>query len=601
MVSTIPATSSLSPDPAAGHALEIFAGLTARTSTVVGGGGGGTCIHELGHAFGVTHEHQSPNPDRNRFIRVNKQYITDDGQQWYVQRHPGNFITHGYDLNSVMHYSSTMYKKGPGGTYTILFPELTHGGSYYYHVREVSIEHKCQDQCKHFPTTCENDGYLTKVEGKCGCVCITGLDPATGCKNVYRHDPPGLVFPGGQYALPALKDGCPDGTFLTGSRKHYNSGRNEKSFTFTLKGEVNEDLVEENFCVSNAPENDFVWPEGNYCIYRKGGSCPKGFFTEGSVKYDDQPSDTSPNTATGELPDGEYGDDTKYQYCCKDTGFDDDYFYFPSRRPFALIKRRDQKCQKVRGMHLKVQTLTVGNSAVDDKTDALLEGDNPVYQVAKNNASYSTQYCVYKPAMIDCGGVYDLDSSNPEITLSSPDDVELECFWLFKAPPGERLSLDFTEFDIAGFTGACKDDLIVRYVRQGQPGRSFCGRTHDKTIISINNTLHIQLSTYSGYKSRFTAKVKLIQNEDLCYKREDRGMTYDGDINFTRDFEPCLPWHEMTHCEAHPFNTNIYNTLLTGNECRAPDQGAAFQPWCYTDKKFCKRNYCDVCLKGKMI
>ena len=298
----------------------------------------------------MLHEQQSPNPDRNRFIRVNPQYIIDDGQQWYVQRHPGNFISHGYDINSVMHYSPSYYRKPPGKTFSYLFSDLLHGGSTFYHIREVSIEHMCQDQCKDFPVACENDGYLTKVDGKCGCMCISGLDPATGCKTIYRHDPPGLEFPGGQYALPAHADGCPDETFMAGSRKHCTAGRNDKSAKFSLKTDLTSDMVEENFCVRNLPTNDVVWPEGNYCIYRKGGSCPTGFFFEGSVKYGDQPTDSKPNSQAGELPDGDYGADTKYHYCCKNSGFDDDILFFPSRKPFVLIKRRGEKCQKVRGM-----------------------------------------------------------------------------------------------------------------------------------------------------------------------------------------------------------------------------------------------------------
>ncbi|RUS76836.1 hypothetical protein EGW08_015408 [Elysia chlorotica] len=562
---------------------------------------GGTCVHELGHALGMLHEQQSPNPDRNRFIRINPQYITDDGQQWYVQRHPGNFISHGYDINSPMHYSPSFYSKGPKKAFSYLFHDLDHGGGFYYHTREVSIEHKCQDQCKDFPVTCENDGYLTKVDGKCACMCIPGLDPATGCKKVYRHDPPGLEFPGGQYALPAHNGGCPDDSFVTGSRKHFSNGHNDISAKFSLKADISNDMVEENFCVKNSPSNSIVWPEGNYCIYRKGGSCPDGFFFEGSVKFDDQPTDSKPNSQAGELPDGEYGADTKYHYCCKNSGFDDDVLFFPSRKPLVLIKLSDQKCQKVRGMHLEVNTLTLGNSVTNGTSEAALEGYHPVSDGKETSEAISIKYCAYKPAMIDCGGVYELDPSKTEITFSSPDDVELECFWLVKAPKGQRLALDFTEFDISGFSGMCKDDLIVRYSRQGQPGKRYCGNRYEKTIVSLNNTIHITLSTYSAYKSRFTAKVRLIQDEDLCYKRGDRGLTYDGDINFTRNFEPCLPWHEMTHCEAHPFKTDIYNTLLSGNECRTPDQANAFQPWCYTDKQFCTRNYCDVCLIGKLV
>ncbi|GFS20624.1 metalloendopeptidase [Elysia marginata] len=486
---------------------------------------GGSCVHELGHALGVLHEQQSPNPDRNRFIRINPQYITDNEYQWYEQKLPGNFISYGYDISSPMHYSTTFYRKGPGKTFTHLFPELKEGGNFYYHVREVSIEHKCQDQCKGFPVTCENDGYLTKVDGNCRCRCIPGLDPDTGCKTIYKHDFSGLKFPGGQYALPAHTDGCPNGSFKLGSRKHFNNGGNDRSAKFAVKTDVTANMVEESFCVSNTSNNRITWPEGNYCIYRVGGACPEGFFSEGSVKYDDQPTGSNRNSHTGELPDGIYGEDTKYQYCCKNTGFNDDILFFPSRKPFVLIKRRDERCQNVQGMHLEVNTLTVGNlvNKNNSETDAAIEGDHPIDKIIGTSEAYSMKYCVYKPAMMNCGDVFELDSSKKEVTFSSPDDVELECFWLVKAPKGQRVALDFTEFDISGFPGMCKDDLIVHYSRPGQLGKRYCGRIFDKTIVSIYNTILIRLSTYSGYRSRFSARVRLIQDEDLCYKRADRG------------------------------------------------------------------------------
>ena len=79
-------------------------------------------------------------------------------------------------------------------------------------------------------------------------------------------------------------------------------------------------------------------------------------------------------------------------------------------------------------MHLEVNTLTLGNSANESQSEGSLQGDHPVLQESEKSDAFSIKYCAHKPAMIDCGGVYELDASKKEVSFSSPDDVELECF-----------------------------------------------------------------------------------------------------------------------------------------------------------------------------
>ncbi|GFN85308.1 LOW QUALITY PROTEIN: metalloendopeptidase [Plakobranchus ocellatus] len=213
------------------------------------------------------------------------------------------------------------------------------------------------------------------------------------------------------------------------------------------------------------------------------------------------------------------------------------------------------------------------------------------------------------PVMIDCGDIYELDEFNPEVTFSSPAKPELECYWFIKL--SSRPSSQGTVSGVR--TGHKRVPEFSRRICYPQcyqslcSVNSYCGRKWEKSTISINNTIHIRLSTYGASTSHFTATVKLVRasnnsvssDADLCYNAEDRGMTYAGDVDFTRDLEPCLPWHEMTHCESHPFQNDIFNTLLVGNKCRNPDTGTGFTPWCYTSKENCARNYCDVCKIGK--
>ncbi|GFS26660.1 metalloendopeptidase [Elysia marginata] len=526
---------------------------------------GKSCVHEIGHSLGEIHEHQTANPDRFRTIRTDFENIQSD-------KHSA--------------YRNTSAK------------EIPNSGNFYYMFREVSLVHKCQDRCSDFPLVCQNEGYLTLVDNKCGCVCIPGLDPDTGCTTVLKGDPKGVQFPGGSYAIPAVSSGCPDESFTIGSRVQVNDGKNQISETYRLPGEVTDTKVEQQFCVKDSPSNDIHWTGGNYCIYRKGGECPAGF-SEGFIQYSDHPTESEPNQVSGEIPDGEFGDDTRFEYCCVNTGFSaDQELYLPSRKEFALIKRQGKNCQRVRNMHVETMSLVVDN-AEGGQTKAAVGGDHPVQRIYTPQNGYSTTFCVYKPAMVDCGDIIELDSVNAEVTISSPKAPELECFWLIKAPPGERLQLDFTDFNITEESGECVDKLEVGYWRRGQPGIKICGKRWDKTIVSINNTIHLRLSTFGDSSSGFTATIKLVRYADLCYAASDRGMTYDGDVSFTRHFEPCLPWAEVSHCEIHPFIKDSFTTILEGNKCRNPHQGTGFQPWCYTKAKNCLRNYCDVCLIGK--
>ena len=41
--------------------------------------------------------------------------------------------------------------------------------------------------CSDFTMDCHNDGFVTKVDDECSCLCPPGLDPATGCGTTVRH------------------------------------------------------------------------------------------------------------------------------------------------------------------------------------------------------------------------------------------------------------------------------------------------------------------------------------------------------------------------------------------------------------------------------
>ncbi|KAK3785149.1 hypothetical protein RRG08_021949 [Elysia crispata] len=136
-------------------------------------------------------------------------------------------------------------------------------------------------------------------------------------------------------------------TLITGS--DIKTCGNSKSSVLDLKGQYTDDSVEQHFCVKDSAPNDFSWPGGNFCVYRRGEDCPDGF-TEGFVQYDDGQGS---GAMSGDLPGGVYGDDTRFEYCCKSTGFSEQELHLPSRTPFVLFHNGQNDCQNVREVYVK--------------------------------------------------------------------------------------------------------------------------------------------------------------------------------------------------------------------------------------------------------
>jgi len=73
--------------------------------------------------------------------------------------------------------------------------------------------------------------------------------------------------------------------------------------------------VNGTLCTSTGCFSSSMWPPGNYCILRRGGTCPAGF-TDGYRRWDDEDT-VNINFASGTLPDGTYDANTAMQFCCK--------------------------------------------------------------------------------------------------------------------------------------------------------------------------------------------------------------------------------------------------------------------------------------------
>lgn len=167
------------------------------------------------------------------------------------------------------------------------------------------------------------------------------------------------MWPSGSYALPMADTGCPEGsgfTWYTGQRKEElenDQNRNRRSENFHLKTIVGKPDITRYFCVKNTTETDedrLNWPDGRYCIYKKGFLCPQGFH-EGYVLWDDNNGDNGPNqnSVSGELAEGVYNQDTVIYFCCKTTGSPLKRISLPVNKAFYLLAFESSTCQEVQG------------------------------------------------------------------------------------------------------------------------------------------------------------------------------------------------------------------------------------------------------------
>ncbi|XP_005088874.2 uncharacterized protein LOC101856539 [Aplysia californica] len=587
--------------------------------------GGLTCIHELGHATG--HYHEQQNRKGVGIVRLNR-FNSLEKYKFTFEYAPKDAFSTGFDLQSVMHYGPTLWTRNGNETNSVLFSDLPSGSEYFYLMEEVSLAHNCHGMyCSEFDKTCVNDGYVTTVDGTCNCFCPKDLDPSTGCATVLKAGSFTGGFPGGKYALPAPIGGCPDSAFLEGARTHFGEAapcedassycsywakigeceRNPgfmvttckvscnlcyqtESFTsksYHLAGTVSGARVEHEFCVNdgNAISSKQMWPSGRYCIFRYGDSCPEGF-ENGTVEFPDV--NNSSSSVIGEVPAGVYEEDlTVFEFCCRQDGFDSDNLYFPTDKPFALLQF-GMGCPAMEAMRA-IPEYMVFNSAGKAK----ITGITPVLEYNEENTQYIIRHCYYEAVNMDCGGVIELSPDKPSETIVSPTGANMRCTWLLKGGEGTRLLLNFEKFNITKSGKKCEDKVSLRYNRLGQKPVEYCGDNFAKSISTVYNTLMINFETTTQDTSSFEAVVSLIHPDTMCYKADDKGASYAGQVNFTRAFKPCLPWYKVMECNHGAFEYPDVLGNLEENYCRNPGDGV--RPWCYTELHNCRRDYCDVC------
>ena len=66
----------------------------------------GITLHEVGHALGLMHEHQTKN--RDKYIRVLLENMDKENRQWFSKLSYVDNYGSPYDMSSLMHYGVTV-------------------------------------------------------------------------------------------------------------------------------------------------------------------------------------------------------------------------------------------------------------------------------------------------------------------------------------------------------------------------------------------------------------------------------------------------------------------------------------------------------------
>jgi len=207
-----------------------------------------------------------------------------------------------------------------------------------------------------------------------------------------------LKWPSGTYGLPKPVDGCPvaDGfEWKTGYHFHDTEDdgtENQHSDSFHLAGEFSDEGIKHEFCIKTEEDGGGRWPDGKYCIYKKGSDCPSGL-DEGFVIWDDENKDNK-NSKDGELPEGLFNEDTKIFFCCSTSGSADKEITLPNKSPFLLFAYESILCQKVKGMKVVTEFVKFDD---EDRGNIDYEGGEYPYGIHRTDKDHMFFLCYYTP------------------------------------------------------------------------------------------------------------------------------------------------------------------------------------------------------------
>ncbi|XP_065670400.1 uncharacterized protein LOC100210679 isoform X1 [Hydra vulgaris] len=210
-----------------------------------------------------------------------------------------------------------------------------------------------------------------------------------------------LGWPSGTYGLPEPATGCPN-FGKTQWRRGYTyhntedeNPANKRSQNYHFAGNFSQHGIQQRFCIKDdaSGSNEF-WPEGKYCIYKK-GVCPNGL-SEGFVKWDDEHSLIDlPNKRFGVVPDGIYENkQTTLNFCCSTKGDVNAHISLPNLKPFYLMAYGSPLCQRVTGTRASMEFIKFDDN--DKGSESKFGGSHPY---GPNEDLFNTKiyYCYYEP------------------------------------------------------------------------------------------------------------------------------------------------------------------------------------------------------------
>ncbi|XP_030828941.1 uncharacterized protein LOC763692 [Strongylocentrotus purpuratus] len=208
-----------------------------------------------------------------------------------------------------------------------------------------------------------------------------------------------LTWPDGMYGLTQPDDGCPNTEFTWNEGSRYQDtedkdGENGWSDPIHMSGHYASNM-QMNFCiktVSNVDERSkWTWQPGSYCIFKYGDSCPAAF-TEGWIYWDDEDKDNK-NSNSGTLPSGQFGANTRYDFCCRSDGVTDRGIFLPTDDNFYLFSQFEN-CQQVDGMTVSKEWFYWDTE--DKSNDDDMSSVHPYQGVYSNGKNVNLNFCYYQ-------------------------------------------------------------------------------------------------------------------------------------------------------------------------------------------------------------
>lgn len=213
-------------------------------------------------------------------------------------------------------------------------------------------------------------------------------------------------WPSGKYGLPEAVTGCPyigkDNDWKRGYTYHNTEDENpanKRSQSYHFAANFSQHGIQQRFCIKdnegNAEEKSGKWPDGKYCIYKKGGECPDGL-TEGYIKWDDEHRRLDkPNKRFGIVPDGDYAEKyTVINYCCQTKGDVLKPIDLPNMKPFYLLAYGGPQCQHVAGTRTTLEFIKFDDN--DHGSQSGFGGSHP-YGPEEDLFNTKVYYCYYEP------------------------------------------------------------------------------------------------------------------------------------------------------------------------------------------------------------